>query len=97
MTWLAGVDIGGTNLKAVAASAAGEVLLRCSQPTADGSASPADWVRLIHEALSGFGKDLGGPPASIGVCAPGLAARDGRSIAHLPGKDRKSTRLNSSH
>jgi glucokinase len=86
MNWLAGIDIGGTNLKAVAAAPDGTVLHRVSRATADGSASAADWISLARVALADFSQRLGSAPGSVGVCAPGLAASDGRSIAHLPGK-----------
>jgi len=86
MTWAAGIDVGGTRIKAVAASADGTILRHVTHATADGTATAADWIRLAREALEVFSRELGRPPAAVGVCAPGLAARDGRSIAHLPGK-----------
>ncbi len=87
MTWAAGIDLGGTHVKAVAASTAdGAVLDRLTFPTADGTATPADWIDRAHEALKSFSARRGTPPAAVGVCAPGLAAADERCIAHLPGK-----------
>lgn len=84
--WLAGIDIGGTNLKAVATGADGALLHRWTRATADGSATPADWAQLGRAAVADFTQRLESPPSAVGVCAPGLAAADGRSIAHLPGK-----------
>lgn len=86
MIWSAGIDVGGTNLKAVAVTADGGVLQRASRATQDGVASPADWTRHAREAIAEFTLAQEAPPDAVGVCAPGLAARDGRSIAHLPGK-----------
>ena len=86
MTWLAGIDIGGTNVKAVAVTADGTVLARSSRETRDGRATASDWIEAARAAVAGFAAAQGGPPAAIGVCAPGLAATDARSIAHLPGK-----------
>jgi glucokinase len=86
MTWVAGIDVGGTRIKAVAAANDGSILRRATHATADGSAKADDWIRLSLTALDGFARDLGAPPSAVGVCAPGLAARDGRRIAHLPGK-----------
>jgi glucokinase len=86
MNWSAGIDLGGTNLKAVAVAADGALLQRLTRPTADGTASPADWVQQVRAALDEFSRLRGEPPAAVGVAAPGLAASDGRSIAHLPGK-----------
>jgi glucokinase len=86
MTWAAGIDVGGTRIKAVAASADGTVLRRVTHATADGTATAGDWIRLAREALEVFSRELGRPPTAVGMCAPGLVAPDGRSIAHLPGK-----------
>lgn len=86
MTWAAGIDVGGTQLKAVAVDAAGQVLARAVQPTEDGLATPADWIGRAQAKLAEFAASAGAPAAAVGVCAPGLAAPDGRSIAHLPGK-----------
>lgn len=86
MNWAVGIDVGGTNLKAVAVAAVGTVLRLDSRATADGTASAADWTRHGRAAVAEFARLQGRAPAAIGVCAPGLAAADGRSIAHLPGK-----------
>jgi glucokinase len=86
MTWAAGIDVGGTQLKAVAVDAGGRVLARTVQPTEDGVATPVDWMARAQAALSEFAAQVGVGAAAVGVAAPGLAAPDGRSIAHLPGK-----------
>src|SRR5687768_8305604 len=86
MTWAAGIDIGGTNVKAVAVDATGAVLARRTWETADGLATPGDWVKEARMAVKEFEKERGGEAVAVGVCAPGLAAADERSIAHLPGK-----------
>jgi glucokinase len=86
MTCSAGIDVGGTNIKAVAVTADGTVLHRVRHATHDGIASPADWARDANSVLADFGRMLGKPVTTVGVCAPGLAAANSRSIAHLPGK-----------
>jgi glucokinase len=86
MTWAAGIDLGGTYLKAVAVSADGAVRQRATRPTEDDGAGAGRWVAAARAAIDEFAQAQGGPPAAVGVCAPGLAAADGRSIAHLPGK-----------
>jgi glucokinase len=86
MNWAAGIDVGGTNVKAVAVSPDGTVRQRLNRATRDGEAGPADWIGAARAAIAGFSQSPDGPPAAVGVCAPGLAATDGRSIAHLPGK-----------
>lgn len=86
MTWAAGIDVGGTQLKAVAVDASGRVLARAVRPTEDGVATPADWIARARATLAEFASSVGTAATTVGVCAPGLAASDGRSIAHLPGK-----------
>lgn len=86
MNWAAGIDVGGTFVKAVAVTADGRVLQRSSHATHDGATGSGEWAGLARAAVAAFTLAQQGPPAAVGVCAPGLAAGDGRSIAHLPGK-----------
>lgn len=86
MKWFAGIDVGGTNLKAVAVTTDGAVQRQLRQPTHDRAAAATDWAQRARAALADFEQALGAPLASVGVCAPGLAAADQRSIAHLPGR-----------
>lgn len=86
MSWAVGIDIGGTAVKAVAVTAAGGLLRQSIAATRDGEAGPAEWTALATEAIRAFAREQGGDPIAVGVCAPGLAAPDERSIAHLPGK-----------
>ena len=85
MRYAVGVDLGGTNIKAVCVSEAGEVLDQASAPTRD-SASQGSWVQTIRDLVTRLEKARGEPAAGIGVGAPGLAARDGRSIAAMKGR-----------
>lgn len=84
--WAAGIDLGGTNVKAVAVTADGTVRQRASRATRDGAAGANEWIDCALAELGAFAQAQGQPPAAVGVCAPGLAASDGRSIAHLPGR-----------
>ncbi len=78
-----GVDIGGTNLKIIAVTSEGETLQRVMAPTNDdGAAGFRGAVKAEIEKL--FEKH--GKPAKIGLAAPGLAAKDARSIAFMPGR-----------
>lgn len=86
MNWAAGIDFGGTNVKAVAVAADGTVRQRFTRPMNDGATTPADWIAHAKAALDVFRSGQAGTPSAVGVCAPGLAAADERSIAHLPGK-----------
>jgi len=86
MTWSAGIDVGGTNLKLVAVSAGGDVVQRVSVETLDARGSLPKWPHRIQDTMAKFEQAIGSPAISVGVCAPGLAAGDTRSIAHMPGR-----------
>lgn len=78
-----GVDLGGTNIKIVVISNDGNVLdyLTCDTADAEGS-----WAHTIKHQLDIIEKQRGNSPCHIGLAAPGLAARDGRSIAYMQGR-----------
>jgi glucokinase len=78
--YLLGLDLGGTRLKAMAISPAGEEVARETVAT-DG----ADWAKHVRAVVLAL-RDRLGEPLGIGVAAPGLAARDERSIAFMPGR-----------
>lgn len=86
MRWSAGIDLGGTNLKAVAVAPDGTVFRRTSLPAQSGIATAAAWIEHARTVIGGLERQMNSPPVTIGICAPGLAAADARSIAHLPGK-----------
>jgi glucokinase len=86
MNWATGIDVGGTNVKAVAVAADGTVHHRVTQATRDGVAGAGEWIAAAQTVIAEFTRLEGSAPVTVGVCAPGLAATDGRSIAHLPGK-----------
>ena len=83
MSYSIGVDLGGTNIKIVVISSDGNVLdyLTCDTADAEGS-----WARTIKDQLSLIQDQRGQAPCHIGLAAPGLAARDGRSIAYMQGR-----------
>lgn len=82
-----GVDLGGSSVKAVAVDATGRILRRHDIPFNQDQAG--DWARTIQkllEELRGATGAAGAADAPIGLAAPGLAAEDGRSVAHMPGR-----------
>ena len=88
MSWLLGLDLGGTEVKCGAFSSVGEVLAKRVVPTRDG-----EWVGGIpafvlesRSALAELRATVGAPPRHAGVAAPGLASRDGTRIAFMPGR-----------
>jgi glucokinase len=84
MSWHAGIDLGGSSVKAVAVTPEGQTLNQSNREfDAD---APMQWAERIRSALEEFQREHGASPASIGISAPGLAAADGRSIAVMPGR-----------
>ena len=83
MSYSIGVDLGGTNIKIVVISNDGNVLeyLTCDTADAEGS-----WAGTIKYHLELIQKRRGSSPCHIGLAAPGLAAKDGRSIAYMQGR-----------
>jgi glucokinase len=83
MSYSIGVDLGGTNIKIVVISNDGDVLeyLTCDTADAEGS-----WARTIKQHIDLIQKQRGQSPSHIGLAAPGLAAKDGRSIAYMQGR-----------
>jgi glucokinase len=86
MKWAIGIDVGGSQLKAVAVTKEGVVRQRVSRATNPDAAVAAEWIAVAHALIDELRAAQDGAPATIGLCAPGLVAADGRSIAHLPGK-----------
>jgi glucokinase len=72
-----GIDLGGTQIKAVVAAENGKVLRRELRPTSENE-SFANTIRDLADEL--------GPDLPIGISAPGLASPDRRAIAYMPGR-----------
>ena len=83
MSYSIGVDLGGTNIKIVVISNDGHVLEYLTCDTADAQGS---WAQTIKENIDLVQKQRGQSPCHIGLAAPGLAAKDGRSIAYMQGR-----------
>ena len=83
MSYSIGVDLGGTNIKIVVVSADGTVLEFITCDTAD---SEGSWAHTIKTNLLQIQSQRGYAPCHIGLAAPGLAAKDGKSIAYMQGR-----------
>ena len=81
MKTAAGIDLGGTQIKGVRITFEGEVLCREVRATRDDGGDARAWAETIRALVRELGND-----APVGISAPGLAARDRRSIAFLPGR-----------
>jgi len=80
MSYSIGIDLGGTNIKIVVLSNEGEALdyITCDTGDADGL-----WAETIKRNVQMIQAQRGRPPCHIGVASPGLAAKDGKSIAYM--------------
>ena len=83
MEYSIGVDLGGTNIKFAVVSNDGELLDYRTCDTADQQGS---WAQTIKEKTDAIQKERGAAACHIGIASPGLAAKDGRSIAHMQGR-----------
>jgi glucokinase len=86
VSYSVGIDLGGTNIKAVAVNHRGDVLGRESRATHDGLASVGDWARTIRDLIGGFETAQGQPTLHVGLAIPGVIAADSLSVACCPGK-----------
>ncbi|MCE0496782.1 MAG: ROK family protein [Methylacidiphilales bacterium] len=80
-----GVDIGGTQIKLAVFSPEGVMLGKWTRDThADdpGQEHPPKFAHIVRDLL----EENVPAPYRIGIAAPGLAAKDGRSIAFMPAR-----------
>ncbi|MBU6398800.1 MAG: ROK family protein [Verrucomicrobia bacterium] len=82
--YLIGIDLGGSRIKTVTVTPAGNAL---STAATDFDVSDKmEWAEKIGALVQTIQAERGAPADRIGLSAPGLAAADGRSIAHMPGR-----------
>ena len=82
MNYAIGIDLGGTNIKGIVVTPSGKVLAEVALPTGD--TGKHDWTGNVREVFNQLRAEVKSPPNWIGLSAPGLPARDQRSIAFLP-------------
>lgn len=75
-----GIDLGGTNVKAVRMTAGGEILAREIVPIRQG-----DWRNAVCEAFTKV-NTLNVQVSCIGLAAPGLPDHENRQINYMPGR-----------
>lgn len=78
--WILGLDLGGTRLKALCLTPEGAEIARVTV-----SSGGDDWKQSVKQCVAKL-LETHGAPTSIGVAAPGLPAKDERSIAQMPGR-----------
>lgn len=79
-----GIDLGGTSAKGVALTNDGSP--RAIATTAFDLRKPMAFAEAVRATVRDLETRLGAPADRIGLSAPGLAARDGRSIRFMPGR-----------
>jgi glucokinase len=82
MKYALGIDIGGTNIQALAVTPSGRVLANVVTPTGDNGTR--HWIANVQLVKERICQAVKQSPAWIGVAAPGLAAKDQRSIYCMP-------------
>jgi glucokinase len=94
--YIAGIDLGGTEIKCGAFAEDGRLLATRLRPTRDGefSGSLPAFTGEVKTGLEQLAEELGGPPQHIGIAAPGLASRDASGIEFMPGRMHGLERLN---
>lgn len=84
MSYLLGLDLGGSSVKVVATTPTGEALARYNESFEPDR--PLHFAETLRALATRAQAERGAPPARIGLSAPGLAAADGRAIAFLPNR-----------
>ncbi len=89
MSYVIGIDLGGTNIKAIAVNDSGTLIKEFSCPTRDGEfdadTNTPQFAIEIRQLIATIEKEQGSA-LGVGISAPGLATRDARSIYFIPGK-----------
>jgi len=83
MSYSIGIDLGATNIKIVVISHEGELLDYVTCETADAEGT---WAETIRRNVRQIQTSRGEIPCRIGIAAPGLAAKDCKSIAYMRGR-----------
>ncbi|MBC8003430.1 MAG: ROK family protein, partial [Opitutaceae bacterium] len=84
MTYFLGIDLGGSSVKAVAITPSGQILRQ--EHFVFDAKQPMAWAAGVNDVIQQFETALKHPASGLGLSAPGIVARDGRSIAHMPGR-----------
>lgn len=84
MSWFIGIDLGGSSVKAIAVTPGGEKL--ADRNVDFDTAEKMHWAECVAAIIQDLEYEQSSPAAGIGLSAPGLAARDARSIACMPGR-----------
>jgi glucokinase len=84
MSYAIGIDLGGSSVKTVAVTPDGKTLAQAA--VSFDAEARMDWAQKVANLAQEIQGKQSGPASHLGLSAPGLAAPDGRSIAHMPGR-----------
>lgn len=84
MSYVIGIDLGGSSVKTVAVTLAGATLAQ--GVLAFDAEAKMDWAQKVRAVVEEIQRERNESASHVGLSAPGLAAKDGRSIAHMPGR-----------
>jgi len=84
MSYLIGIDLGGSSIKTLALTQEGERLFE-QQRSFDVEAAD-DWAKEIRSLIDEIEAAQGRSALSLGISAPGLVDREMRSIRNMPGR-----------
>ncbi len=79
-----GLDLGGTQVKGIAADSSGKILAIDSVDTEDDGDDR--WRKNLKVLLNKLEDEVGRPADWVGISAPGLQAKDGLAIEYMPGR-----------
>ena len=82
--FVVGLDLGGTSVKGAALALDGGEFQRTTTPF--DLNVPMAFTHAVQTTLAELETAMGRAASHVGLSAPGLAARDGRSIAFMPGR-----------
>lgn len=84
MKHVIGLDIGGTNIKAIIVDSEGNSIKEIRISTVDDGTD--SWIANVKTAVSELKTGFSGEIVAIGIAAPGLTNADNTCIAHLPNR-----------
>ncbi len=76
-----GIDLGGTNVKGVVITDAGEILAQQTNPIKN-----YDWKKAVSELFQTISSKLADQKCIVGLAAPGLPDETNRQINFMPGR-----------
>lgn len=84
MSYFIGIDLGGSSIKALAVTSVGERIAEINRSF--DAEKEQDFACEIQRIVQEIEETRGSAAQSLGLSAPGLTARDGRSIRNMPGR-----------